>query len=368
MGIYLRNSIKVGPLRFNLSGSGIGVSGGVRGFRVGTGPRGNYVHMGRHGLYYRATLPPHRNAGADLPRRISSSPPLPQTQLRDGLVEIDSGNVEEMIHSSSTELLEEIRMKARLPRRWPMALVLGCITWLVAVTVLPWWASLALLCTVLILTYQLKRRDELRRTVILMYSLDQNAEVGWQGLHNGFDWLASSQHIWHLEARGGVTDRKRNAGASHLVRRTAIRPIKADPPNIRTNIAVPSIPVGGQTLYLLPDRILIFQGSTVGAVGYDQLNLEAGTTRFIESESVPGDAPVVGSTWQYVNKSGGPDRRFSNNRQLPILQYGEIHLTSPTGLNEAIQVSNPKAPGYFALGLSELVEKMADGAKADGGS
>lgn len=192
-----------------------------------------------------------------------------------------------------------------------------------------------------------------------MYGLDQDAEGAWQGLQNGFDWLASSQSIWHLEARGGVTDRKRNAGATQLVRRTAIRPTKVDPPNVRTNIAVPSLPVGSQTLYLLPDRILVFQGSAVGAVGYDQISLKIETTQFIESEGVPGDAPVVGSTWQYVNKSGGPDRRFSNNRQLPILQYGEIHLTSSTGLNEVIQVSNPKAPEYFALGLRELVERMA---------
>lgn len=35
------------PFRFNLSNSGIGVSAGIKGFRVGTGPRGNYVHMGR---------------------------------------------------------------------------------------------------------------------------------------------------------------------------------------------------------------------------------------------------------------------------------------------------------------------------------
>jgi hypothetical protein len=57
MGFYLRKSIKVGPIRFNLSKSGVGVSAGVTGFRIGTGPRGNYVHMGRGGIYYRKTLP-----------------------------------------------------------------------------------------------------------------------------------------------------------------------------------------------------------------------------------------------------------------------------------------------------------------------
>jgi hypothetical protein len=56
MGFYIRKSLSAGPFRFNLSKSGIGVSVGVPGFRVGTGPRGNYVHMGRGGVYYRATL------------------------------------------------------------------------------------------------------------------------------------------------------------------------------------------------------------------------------------------------------------------------------------------------------------------------
>src|SRR3954468_10310539 len=56
MGLYLRKSLRVGPLRFNLSGSGIGVSTGIPGLRIGTGPRGNYIHAGRGGLYYRKSL------------------------------------------------------------------------------------------------------------------------------------------------------------------------------------------------------------------------------------------------------------------------------------------------------------------------
>ena len=64
MGFYLRKSMKLGPFRLNLSKSGIGVSAGVKGFRVSTGPRGAMVHMGRHGLYYRKTL----GRGARRPR------------------------------------------------------------------------------------------------------------------------------------------------------------------------------------------------------------------------------------------------------------------------------------------------------------
>jgi hypothetical protein len=58
MGFYIRKSVKAGPFRLNLSKSGIGVSAGIPGLRVGAGPRGTYVHMGGHGVYYRQTLSP----------------------------------------------------------------------------------------------------------------------------------------------------------------------------------------------------------------------------------------------------------------------------------------------------------------------
>src|SRR4029077_16042409 len=88
MSFYLRKSIKVGPLRFNLSGSGVGVSAGIRGLRFGVGPRGNYVHMGRSGIYYRATIPP---PSSDARRRshVSSNPEV-HLGTHDPLQEIES--------------------------------------------------------------------------------------------------------------------------------------------------------------------------------------------------------------------------------------------------------------------------------------
>lgn len=73
MGFYIRKSVSAGPFRFNLSHSGLGVSVGVRGFRIGSGPRGNYVHMGRGGLYYRASLGRLRRKAA--PEQRWSPPP-----------------------------------------------------------------------------------------------------------------------------------------------------------------------------------------------------------------------------------------------------------------------------------------------------
>ena len=57
MGFYLRKSLKLGPIRLNFSKSGVGVSAGVTGARVGVNAKGKkYVHVGRGGIYYRQTL------------------------------------------------------------------------------------------------------------------------------------------------------------------------------------------------------------------------------------------------------------------------------------------------------------------------
>ena len=84
MGWYLRKSLKLGPLRFNLSKSGVGTSIGVKGFRVGTGPKGPYLHAGRDGLYFRKRLgeSPHDIAPDEETKAAETAP------RKDGLMRL----------------------------------------------------------------------------------------------------------------------------------------------------------------------------------------------------------------------------------------------------------------------------------------
>ena len=56
MGFYIRKQKKLGLVNLNLSKSGLGFSTGVTGARLVFSPNGTYVHLGRHGLYYRKKL------------------------------------------------------------------------------------------------------------------------------------------------------------------------------------------------------------------------------------------------------------------------------------------------------------------------
>ena len=44
-------------------------------------------------------------------------------------------------------------------------------------------------------------------------------------------------------------------------------------------------------------------------------------------------------TYKYVNKSGGPDRRFANNPRYPIMSYSYINFYGDNGFNECIMLS-----------------------------
>lgn len=125
----------------------------------------------------------------------------------------------------------------------------------------------------------------------------------------------------------------------------------APPKFVETKMAVWEMALSDQKLYFFPDRILIYQGAGVGAVPYSELSVQFKPVVLVEADSVPSDSEVIGQTWRYVNKNGGPDRRFANNPQIPILRYGELTLRSPSGLNFVLQCSNVGRGAAFKSGL-----------------
>lgn len=359
MGFYLRKSISVGPLRFNLSKSGIGVSAGVKGLRFGIGPRGNYVHMGRGGLYYRATLlPPTPSRRSPIQPDLSPSPQIPPG-THAPLEEIESADVSQIVDSSSRELLDELNRKRAKKRLWPVIAIVSVVMFCLGLaSSWPTWLLLFLLGAGSVGTYAAYSRDALEKTVVLFYDFDSHMEAAYAQLHSAASQLANCSAAWHIEASGKVHDRKYHAGASHLVRRKGTSIQKTEPPYVKTNIETISIGVGRQTLHFFPDRVLVYDTNGVGAVGYSELRVNVSATQFIESDSVPRDAEVVDRTWKYVNKSGGPDRRFKDNKELPVCRYEEIALSSASGLNEVLQLSRCGLGGDFARAITLLGKTM----------
>ena len=358
MGFYLRKTIKVGPLRFNLSKSGIGVSAGVTGLRLGTGPRGNYVHMGRKGLHYRSTLPPLAPSQTR-PRAENAAHPRRSPDTYEALKEIESVNVFQIVHSSSRELLDELNAKQKKLQLMPLvAACFGMLLFIGLYSDWPSWLQISILLLGAAGTYLAYNRDLMVKTVVLFYGFDQDLAKAYNLLHHRAERLASCKEAWHVESNGRVREKKYHAGASNILSRKPTRIRKGQPPNVKTNIETISIGVGRQTLHFFPDRVLVYDRNGVGGVGYNELKVEITQSQFIEEGPIPRDAQVVGHTWQYANKSGGPDKRFKDNRRLPICLYDEISFTSRRGLNEVIQVSQAGIADDFRKIIDFLGSKM----------
>jgi hypothetical protein len=202
---------------------------------------------------------------------------------------------------------------------------------------------------------------------VLFYDLDADVETAYGLVHSWAEQLASCQRAWHISAEARVRDGKYHAGAGKLIARSITSIKEASPPYLQSNVEPVAIGVGRQTLYLFPDRLLVYDTTGVGAVGYPNLVLSVREARFIETDTVPTDAKVVDRTWQYVNKKGGPDLRFKDNRELPICLYDELTFNSTTGLNEMIQVSRCgvvegflKAITYLSSTLSDIEHEPSD--------
>ncbi|MCK1465854.1 hypothetical protein IVB02_16405 [Bradyrhizobium sp. 166] len=71
----------------------------------------------------------------------------------------------------------------------------------------------------------------------------------------------------------------------------------------------------------------------------------------IEEETPPAEATVVD---QLPNRKGGPDRRFNDNRELPIGLYGKIDLRASNGVNQRIQCSRLKQAERFVASLTAM--------------
>jgi hypothetical protein len=351
LGFYIRKSVKAGPFRFNLSKSGIGVSAGIPGFRVGTGPRGNYVHMGRNGIYYRASLGPRRPRSSS--PRLGNAVQYQQSVYRPSAVvmqDVTGATAMALEPTGRGDIVEQLNTAAaRFTWWWPVAIVvfvLGLLT-------MPWGSIIWVLgvagCVWLYLN------DQARRTVVLFYDVDDGAHAWFESLVTSWRWLTESQGLWRVVQSGdvvGTYNFKVNSGASTLVNTVrAVADTSGEVKQLATNITVPSITAGTSALYFLPDRLLIRDGKQYSDLDYQALRVFNEKKRFIETSAPPRDSVQVDQTWEYVNVKGGPDRRFKNNPMRPIMLYGRLVLASASGLYWIVQVSRADA----AEGVAQVI-------------
>lgn len=336
MGLRYRKSINLGGgFRINLSKSGVGYSWGVKGYRVTKTAKGttrrtasipgtgiSYVHeTGKNNK---------RNSSHGITPAVQQ--PVPSIDNN----HYDTQNIENNVASAMvSEGLEDMLASAVKTLKLHKVAVIGF--WITAI----WGFGLPVMFVFAAAFLALEIFVKTKGLIELDYSIDDDQQAVVDERIRPMIKITECAKVWRIMQTSKVIDRKYSSGASNTVKRTACKSSTKAPFPFKANLQVASFKAGKETLLFLPDKLFIIQGSKIGALNYSDIDTNKHTTRFVESESVPRDAQVVDHTWKYVNKSGGPDRRFKDNRQLPICLYGELELTSTSGLNTVIMYSKP---------------------------
>jgi hypothetical protein len=352
MGWYLRKSFGFGPLRLNLSKSGLGYSLGVPGARIGANSRGTYIRMGRGGIYYQKYLQTSSSRSQGEPQPVPAQPqPISESELAEVIQTASASSLQD---SSATELLQEITSHHQKVLIAPIVMVFaGLAVGIGMMASLPIWAVAAIVLVGAMATAVASRADYIRKVVHLDYALEPESARAYVALLKGIEQLRALGGLWRISSGEVNADTKYHAGAGYSIKRNRMVMKFAPPGYISTDAAVYMVNTGSQRLYFLPDRILVYEGDQIGAVQYSKLTFNVAPSTFIESETVPYDAEIIGRTWRYTNKGGGPDRRFANNPEIPMVRYAEIAMKSAGGLNYLIQASNMQKASSFAQAVKE---------------
>ncbi len=367
MGLSHSRSVKFGALRFNFSGMGIGVSAGIPGFRIGTGPRGAYISAGVGGFRYRQSL----GAGRNLPHSNTVLPtrsrnPHPTVPIDGNIIHTEehlSVDVMALSDASGDQLLQSMNEQAKKTELWPIfggVSIIGFLALRGPMAALPEWIQFILLIFLTGGTLWLRQLDRLKKLTVLFYEPDHAVMIQFTAVVSGASSAAAIRKIRSILATSRYADIKYSAGALRGLKLEKASFYIGQARGIVANVDVPIITSGKTTLAFYPDRVLAFQPCAVGAVEYHDLDAIVRISKFVEKEGAPSDATVVDRTWQYVNKKGGPDKRFKSNREYPVCLYEELRLSSSRGLD--IRVMGSKSDGFDAF--VSAIQRMRGGLTA----
>ena len=205
-------------------------------------------------------------------------------------------------------------------------------------------------------------RAELEGCIVEVdFGFDDATLGSYAALTRAFGALRSCQRIWDITSTSAINRVAERTVATTAIRRTAVRFDIANPLIVKSQHQVLQLGnVAGRDIQIFPGFVMMRDaGHDFALIEYREFHASLRHSNFVEEESVPSDTQVIGQTWKKANKDGSPDRRFNDNYAIPIVEYGELTLSSPTGLLEAYQFSNVGHAEGFAQALEAHKRALA---------
>ena len=156
--------------------------------------------------------------------------------------------------------------------------------------------------------------------------LDDIEKRQYSVLCENFEKMLSSKKIWQITSTIRNTELKSSAAST--VERKEIDFDTGVFNYIKSSFDIPILrDLSGNIYYIYPRYIIKAQSFTKFEIfPIDTINFRFSKQRFIEDGVLPEDFVTIDYTYQYVNKNGEPDKRFSYNPRRPIVEYGKIEI------------------------------------------
>lgn len=362
MAWRFRRRVKIIPgVYLNLSKSGISTSIGIRGANVTLGKTGAYLNTGipGTGIYQRQKL--SGNNGIEPKNQFN---PVQQSeQYIYAEKEIISADVQEITSQDMQGIKDSILLAHQ--QRIELKKDLQKVKTKLSATKLKLTASYVLIYGLIskgipekIRIDILAQKDAIAELenqiqncfVNLEIDFDEEFELKYKRLLDTFKNLTSSYKIWDITNASLQDAVKLRSSAGTLVKKQEVRFGFKSLPDIKFDFdAMYFKNANGADLYLYPNFIVMFSSKHKFAIiGFEELDFYHRSVRFTETGKIPKDSKVIDRTWAKVNKNGTPDKRFKGNYQIPVVKYGEIQISTDTGLNEEYEFSNYEFSEDFA--------------------
>lgn len=202
-------------------------------------------------------------------------------------------------------------------------------------------------------------------------SVSFNMETAVAGPHlrmlDAFDRLSASSRSWALQTSQQIDYVKARSVADTVVSRRPLSIGRRSDPLVDTNDLPLALGIrnGRATAFFYPGFVLVVSASRTdfALIDLKELEITYSRTNFTETESIPPDSEMVRKVWAKSNKNGTRDKRFKDNRELPVMAYGEITLKAQGGMKEALMFSRDDACREFVGAVVELQRILRSGSQ-----
>ncbi|MFA5834361.1 MAG: DUF4236 domain-containing protein [Bacteroidota bacterium] len=363
MGWRFRRRLTLFPgVRINFSSKGISTTFGVPGASVNIGSNGAYLNTGipGTGFYNRTKINFGSGSNKVTPQENEQFPTdSPNYFVPEGIGAIKSAD-NNSITSKGLLGVKETLFAAYKEKQSLQAEVNNGKAALEQVESRLKWMKIFSLNGLLFKRTLLDRQNEYKECkASLLEATKQSAECKvsievqidpslirfYESFKKGFDNLKGSQHCWDITSSIYVDRVKTRSSASQSINRQKVSFTYSSLDFVNSEYPAFNFKnVNGADLFFYPAFLIAFHSkSDFALIDYKEMSIDYSRVSFVETENVPNDSIVLSRTWQYVNKNGSRDMRFSNNYEIPVMLYGELDLKSSAGLNESYMFSNATA-------------------------